>query len=682
MQVPANRGTASQKGNPTPMAKVTVYPGLNPNARIENLPPDEQSIARVLSKDFYITGGFKDVTIGTSNYRYFFLRFPDDKAAAFGARDEIIVLLSPFENFEPRTLDAIERIQEKNSGFRLDKICAFVISKDPDFIEKLSRTIKTQKECRLITPFTYEELKLPQTTDFYRQRIKQFFFERNLFDFDSPLRRDLYFFGRDDLCQSLIDKHQTGQNSSLFGLRRSGKTSILLSVSRRIANQGGFCSIIDCQLLYQLNWHTALHHIISTINNDHHAKIAINEAEYTEEKAAISFTKDIDKIYKKLRKSVLLSFDEIEQITFGVSFGESWCSGKSYVRFWHTLRSLAQKQVNPITILLVGTNPRCLETPFVMGGDNPLYGQIKPEYIPGFSISQARQMIETLSSYMGISIDDDIYAYLVREFGGHPFLMRQACSYMKSELDKGTHRHIDRLSYEKFIIEFNEGLGHGFCEMVIGVLSEHYIDEYTMLTYLARGDITEFEQLAGSDSTYTQHLLGYGVISKSVNGYDFKIDSVKKHLSLKERYKRLHLTDAEKLAEISERRNNIEHHLRRLVAQVLRSKHGEEEAKRLVLAKHDTRSRARYSHLPYRELFNASKHEIYFKDLAELMRRDWESGFRNIFSENVEKFNSRMILLNSIGRSDAHKIDVSDADMQTFRGSMSWLEEKVEEYFA
>ncbi|MAG79741.1 MAG: hypothetical protein CMN89_12265 [Sutterellaceae bacterium] len=664
------------------MAKPTVYPGINPRAQVNNLPTEEQTIAHVLSRDFYITGGFNEVSIGTSKYRYFFLRFPDDKAITYGVRDEIIVLLSPFENFEPRTLDAIEKIQEENSGFRLDKISAFVISKDSDFIEKLNKTIKTQKECRIITPFTYSELQSPKNTDFYRQRIKQFFFERNLFDFDSPLRRDLYFFGRDELCQNLIDKHQTGQSASLFGLRRSGKTSILLSVCRRITNQNGFASIIDCQLLYQLPWYAALYHVAFTINSDHHAKVVINEAEYTDEKATITFARDIEKIHKKLRKSVLLAFDEIEQITFGVSFGEAWRNGSSYVRFWHSLRSLAQRQENPVTLLLAGTNPRCLETPFVMGGDNPLYGHVKPEYIPGFSLPQAKQMIETLSSYMGISIDDDIYAYLVREFGGHPFLMRQACSYIKSELDKGMQRHIDRLMYEKSIAQFNEGLGHGFCELVIGVLAEHYIDEYTMLTYLARGDISEFEQLAESDSTYTQHLLGYGVISKSPSGYDFKIDSIKKHLSLKERYKKLNLTDAEKLAEIGERRNEIEHRLRRLVSQVLRSIHGEDEAKRLVLAKHDAKTRSKYSALTYRELFDANKHEIYFNDLKELMRKNWEGGFRNIFSEDVEKFNSRMVLLNSIGRSDAHKKDVSDADMQSFRGAMSWLEAKVDEYFA
>jgi hypothetical protein len=662
--------------------KQRVFPGINPKARVHNLPPLEQAIVHALSNEFYITGGFDEVRMGTSTYRYFFLKFPDDKAAAFGVKDEVIVLLSPFESFEPRTLDALEKIQEDNPGFRLDKISAFVISKDDEFLEKLSRTIKSQKESRLITPFTYEELRETRETSFYRERLKEFFFERNLFDFDSPLRKDLYFFGRDDLCQSLIDKYQTGQNASLFGLRRSGKTSILLSVCRRIAQQDGFATLIDCQLLYQLPWNLALHYVASRVNSEHHAKVQIDESLYTQEKAAMTFANDIEKIYKKIRKSVLLAFDEIEQITFGVSFSDSWRSGTSYVRFWHAIRGLAQQQNNPITILLAGTNPRCLETPFILGGDNPLYGQIKPEYIPGFTVPQAKQMIQTLSSYMGISIDEDIYSYLVREFGGHPFLMRQACSHIKTDLDSRNERHIDRLLYEKNILSFNAGIGHSYCEMVIGVLAEYYADEYTMLTYLARGDEPDFELLANSDATYTQHLLGYGVLTKSSSGFDFKIDSVKRHLSAKERYKKLNLSEAEKLSEIGARRNEVEHKLRRLVSQVLRSSFGEEAAKNMVLAKHDVKPRAKFLTLPYKDLFDANKHEIYFYDLKELMRKNWESGFRHLFSEDVDKFNSRMVILNSIGRSDAHKKDVSEADMQSFRGAMSWLEEKVDEYFS
>ena len=54
--------------------------------------------------------------------------------------------------------------------------------------------------------------------------------------------------------------------------------------------------------------------------------------------------------------------------------------------------------------------------------------------------------------------------------------------------------------------------------------------------------------------------------------------------------------------------------------------------------------------------------------------------FQNVFSEDVEKFNSKMILLNSIGRSDAHRKNVPDSDMQIFRGTITWLEENVNSY--
>ncbi len=448
-----------------------------------------------------------------------------------------------------------------------------------------------QLNTRIITPFTYSELACIKSGDFYRDRIKKYFFERNLFDFDSPLKKDLYFFGREDICQTLTDKHQMGQNGALFGLRRSGKTSILLSVCRRLESQGGVSTIIDCQLLHLGRWWDALYYIISKIKEEYHSKLVISRDAYTESNAALEFDKDVFKINKRFNKKILIILDEIEQITFDVSFSEHWRSGFDYVKFWHVLRGIFQKSNNPITLIIAGTNPRCLETPFIQGGDNPLYGQITPEYINGFTVFQTKQMVETLSSYMGISIDEDIYTYLTREFGGHPFLIRQACSHIKSKLDKQALRHVDRLLYDSAIESFSEGVGNNFCEMVIGVLSEHYQDEYTMLTYLARGDIQDFSELAASDPAYTQHLIGYGVICKSASGFDFKIDAIKKHLSKKERYRRLNLSNAEKLAEISERRNNTEHRLRKVVLQVLLSIHGETSAKQQILAKHDSKKR-------------------------------------------------------------------------------------------
>lgn len=186
--------------------------------------------------------------------------------------------------------------------------------------------------------------------------------------------------------------------------------------------------------------------------------------------------------------------------------------GEDYLKFWHVVRSLFQTQNNPLTFLIAGTNPRCVEVATVNGADNPIFSQFKPIYIPGFEIDQTKQMVSTLGRYMGISFEEDVYTYLTRDYGGHPFLIRQICSYINSTLKKsGAHVVVDRSFYQQCCAEFNAEIGFKYCDMVIGVLNDHYRDEYTMLTYLADGRKNDFEELAESDPSYVRHLLGYGV---------------------------------------------------------------------------------------------------------------------------------------------------------------------------
>jgi hypothetical protein len=57
--------------------------------------------------------------------------------------------------------------------------------------------------------------------------------------------------------------------------------------------------------------------------------------------------------------------------------------------------------------------------------------------------------------------------------------------------------------------------------MIVDVLKEWYADEYDMLTFLANGDIGDFEAFANESRYYVNHLIGYGLINFSKNGYSF-----------------------------------------------------------------------------------------------------------------------------------------------------------------
>jgi signal peptidase I len=66
--------------------------------------------------------------------------------------------------------------------------------------------------------------------------------------------------------------------------------------------------------------------------------------------------------------------------------------------------------------------------------------------------------------------------------------------------------------------------------MILNVLNEFYRDEYSMLEYLATGDLITFQDFANLSHYYTNHLLGYGIIEKPGDTYNFKIESVKQYL--------------------------------------------------------------------------------------------------------------------------------------------------------
>ena len=75
---------------------------------------------------------------------------------AFNLHREIVVAFSPYDSFEPRSIDAIEylNIQE----LRLEEICSVLISKDNDVEQKVSTILKSNQEARVIIPFSYSEI--------------------------------------------------------------------------------------------------------------------------------------------------------------------------------------------------------------------------------------------------------------------------------------------------------------------------------------------------------------------------------------------------------------------------------------------------------------------------------------------------------------------------------------------
>ncbi|GJM78704.1 hypothetical protein HMSSN139_12000 [Paenibacillus sp. HMSSN-139] len=179
----------------------------------------------------------------------------------------------------------------------------------------------------------------------------------------------------------------------------------------------------------------------------------------------------------------------------------------------------------------------CVETPTILGKDNPIFDQVPYTYIPGFDVPDTREMVRKLGRIMGLKFDEIIYGKLTEDFGGHPFLIRHICSVINRITSSTRPSYIDKTIYEKAKALFKNESGN-YIEMILEVLEQYYIDEYEMLKMLSVDDLESFKEFASLSPTYTNHLLGYGIVNHFNGEYSYKIELVKEYLSLKQKYKK------------------------------------------------------------------------------------------------------------------------------------------------
>ena len=656
-------------------------PGINYQINLNILSSDESTIIKKFAEKYWYVTRIEKKKYNKSSYCIAFLKPVDYITQNFNLIREVVLIMSPYQSFEARTLDVLDDINVQL--LRLEEICCLVASKDNNIQNVLNNILKSNTESRVVVPFTYEEIISSHDDDFLTNRMRTCFYSRDLFGIQDPLKKELYFFGRRDLIQELVNKHGNNESAGIFGLRKTGKTSIIYGVIRTLDRKQSYAQLIDCQTLHFQPWNIALRTVIWKIIQGLNLKQKTfkNNRELYEDqsKVAIAFEQDISEILKSSKKDVLLIFDEIENITFGTSISETWNTGQSFVRFWQIIRSFCQHNETKqhFSFLIAGTNPQCVEKPTVINVDNPIFAQFTPIYIHPFNFEQTEEMLTRLGGYMGLNFDKQTIAAIVDDFGGHPLLIRQMASYIHRHEKKIRPINIGKHEYQEYKKQFyQEEAGFSrYAVMILKVLEDWYKDEYEMLTLLAKEDIETFKELATTD-IFIKHLKSYGIIEKDSTqvGYHFRIEALQNYLSGQLRYNKKLKTNKDKEAEIQERRSGIEKSLRTLVKRQLKSALGEVVAKEEIIKSiYGAREIGHKSNIAYSDFFNPKKHEIYLKTLFDTIERHYNI-FENLFDVKIDEFKNKAQLLNIYRRTDAHSIPISDTDFEIFRGIASWFE--------
>ena len=665
-----------------------------------------QNAIRTISKFGLITFS-REQTFKSSHYSMHFFKPLDSLRNLYNLGNEVLVLAvnDGMSDFRSRTMDFIDYILTTREEFknRLDKITCILIDNNSSIVDRVREDRIENPDTRLIIPFCVAELQGSITEYEFQNRFRDFLYERDLFGIASPLNNDSLFFGKDrtDVISELYGRYIQGEQGGLFGLRRIGKTSVLNLLKNRILNNNGMAVYFDCSRYHHYRWNKFLQKIIERVDEEvktrsddtadglHYrigdlfpdlGKMAYDK--YDEENAIESFEKQIINAYNALGKvRILLIFDEIENIGYSTSPSVHWKEGDDSLFFWQALRSISQTNNCYFSYLITGVNPKCIEMSKINSYDNPIFGSLRPIYMSLFDYDDIKLMTSSIGGHLGLSFEEEVYAKLMEDYGGHPFLTRQVCSRINSELlDNKVARPttVTRNSYnlhsEEYQMEMTEVI-----EQILGVLNTSYPDEYALLKRLAFNGRTSFKkELKGNERTI-QHLLGYRLVEKDSDEYFIRIKSIETYLLNKHIYEKQLDTQEEKRNRLNARRDVIEVTLRKMIFYQLQTKYGKKAKEKLVeLIKGSTTDTSQNGKIARSRNLSGALEELYFSQLGVIINKEWKD-YQITFSDKT-KFNMFFDLINKSRGAGDHGRKLSDEDEVMYGVAFRFFEEATSEF--
>lgn len=447
--------------------------------------------------------------------QYCFLEPDESLRSTFGFEFQVLLAFHGFDKLEPRTFQAIvQQMHSDPAKGRVEPLVYFLVSQASNAVHWTQSYLMQNRDERIVIPIVREQLV--KSSDRGRaviNAIRKHYLALDVFKNTLPLQDDTYFFGRHAEFARLLDATKRAENIGLFGLRKTGKTSLLLKLRRFLVREQQTVSVFlnaELSTVRKRRWHELLHYIALDIARQLNLQ---PPSPFTEIDAPDQLASLLAVVGQDHHRRVVLIVDELEWIAPELTSDPHW--NDDYLAFWQAIRGV-QTQQRLLSVIVAGVNPHPVERDLVAGRPNPLFGIVTPTFLRGFSRDEAGEMISKLGKIAGLRFSDDAISYLFIQYGGHPLLTRLACSCTFEEA---------RAKGEEFPVQITDGGLRKqapardrelrfYCRHVVSELERYYPSEYQLLELLASGDIPGF--LHGSRrEDGARHLLQYGIVRKA-----------------------------------------------------------------------------------------------------------------------------------------------------------------------
>ena len=471
--------------------------------------PDEESILRPFVQNFDVTWARRWRAFGSDLSLYFF-KPEKHMERAFGFESEILAVYSQYDALQPRTFQAIEHfLSGEPARGRVDTMITFLISEAAEPVSWVKQYMTANPESRLVAAFPAARLRETRGDSWVvRSLLSDQLYQRDLFNHRLPINNDFFFFGREDLIFDLHNAFKRSENRGLFGLRKTGKTSVFFKLKRLVESTSNDIFIYnDCKFPPNrtCRWDELPERLAGQLTEHTHRNVGLKESHPSD-----AFLTALSQIDNQTR--IALVFDEIEYISPASPLDDHW--GQDFVPFWQTI-SHAQSLFTNLAVFVGGVNPTVVEEDLIGTVQNPLFGIVPHQYLGGLTIGEVRRMLRTLGRPMGIHFTPESVAYIFDQYGGHPLITRIACSIIHrtlrdspAEFPKTVDVVLLRNSEEYRGAELGFYGGH-----VVSELRLFYPHEYELMAEIAKGNLADMFGLA-VDPIFTTHLNNYGLLKR------------------------------------------------------------------------------------------------------------------------------------------------------------------------
>ncbi|EEX14039.1 conserved hypothetical protein [Citreicella sp. SE45] len=641
-----------------------------------------------------------DVTYGSHQFgQAFWLCQPKQfTAERFGLQREVIAIYSPHSRADARLLTALENISRAPEfRHRVENVVALVIYEgDKTSIEALA----VQSKDWVIVPLSATELKNRGAQNFLiRSRMAETIGRFDLFGMSSPIKHDKYFYGRDTIVQELVQRALIRkEQSGLFGLRKTGKTSVLFAIQRRLSEKGAIAEYVDCQSpgIYGSRWWVVLEELGRRLLEAaaRSGCPAPAELSFDASGAANSFIRTVKWIQDNSKVTqIVLLLDEVEFITPGIAnhLGQHWDG--DHLPLWQTIRSASQETKGFLTFCVAGVNPSSVEQSHFDKIPNPIFQLAVPFYLDPLSRAQVREMVRAIARYSGAALEEDCFDLLNVEYGGHPYLIRLACSEVLrslGELPVDKKIRVLKSSFESAKDKIAVRITQPIKDILLSLVW-WYPDEYELLHLLAGGDKAFVQEFLAEEPEKASRFARYGLLEADNGSFAIKelrtflVKSGQEYQTAISPFTRgdlplEYLPEEPNIADLAvlfERRTEVEYALRKLLITVLEYRFAFESAK-VAKAISDAlpRSNGDRSQLFVGRLPKDAVSELYLSDMKPVFVKNWDN-FSAYFGPKPNRFEMNLDTINIARRYEAHTKPVSAEDFEDFQNSYSWMKTQL-----